>query len=76
MFKIEEVTVVGSCVVSFLGTSDDELSEEGTLQKKGNCKEMEKYFAWEEGVGRRGGVKSRSDLPDFKSSNVEFKAVE
>ena len=34
MFKIEEVTVVGSCVVSFLGTSDDELSEEGTLQKR------------------------------------------
>ena len=33
MFKIEEVTVVGSCVVSFLGTSDDELSEGGTLQK-------------------------------------------
>ena len=34
MFKIEEVTVVGSCVVSFLGTSDDELSEGGTLQKR------------------------------------------
>jgi len=31
MFKIEEVTVVGSCVVSFLGTSDDELSEGGTV---------------------------------------------
>ena len=40
---------------------------------------MEKYFAYfdlGEGVDRRGGVKSRSDLPDFKSSNVEFKAVE
>ena len=43
--------------------------------KKENCKEMEKYFAYfdlGEGVDRRGGVKSRSDLTDLKSSNVVF----
>ena len=27
----------------------------------------------EEGVDRRGGVESRADLPDLKSSKVDFK---
>ena len=31
------------------------------------------YLGLGEGVDRRGGVESRSDLPDLKSSKVDFK---